>query len=201
MEPRVRYGPTGSATQRQPGWAGGWVWPVGNGLPLRVGSSALSSQSGQRPGSSGSHWSIAAGPLVNLALVPRLGGRGAAWATVLTELMPAIDACLARGSSASARVTFAAAIDEGQVLVRIRGSEGSRNECIVNASGRVSVFEPLSDVDRRAGEGDPEFVRGESQPRGGNCRSVEAVTQRIPPASEGDEEQMLHLGWLVRRTC
>jgi hypothetical protein len=128
-------------------------------------------------------------------------GERPTWASVLPELIPAIDACLARASSPTARITFAAAIDEGQVSVRMRGSDGSRNECIADASGRVSVFEPLSDVDRRSGEGDPEFVRGESQPRPGNCRSVEAVTVRVPSDDEEAEDEIVHLGWLIRRTC
>jgi len=114
------------------------------------------------------------------------------WASVLPELIPAIDACLARVTSRPARVTFATALDEGQVSVRIRDADGARRECIAGASGaNVAVFEPIADLDRRAGEGDPEFQRGASEPRGGNCRAVE-------PALARDGE---HLGWLIRRSC
>lgn len=117
---------------------------------------------------------------------------GSTWASVLPELLPAIDACLARVSSRPARVTFASSIDEGQVSVRIRESDGSRNDCIVAASGgEVAVYEPVSDLDRRSGEGDPEFQRGATQPRVTSCRTVEAATGR-------DGEQM---GWLIRRSC
>jgi uncharacterized membrane protein len=119
-------------------------------------------------------------------------GERPTWASVLPELIPAIDACLGRVTSRPARVTFAAAIDEGAVSVRVREADGSRNECIADqGGGRVTVFETLSDIDRRSGEGDPEFLRGESQPRVVNCRVVEAVTDR---AGE-------HLGWLIRRSC
>ena len=119
-------------------------------------------------------------------------GARVTWASVLPELIPAIDACMARVTARPARVTFATSLDEGQVSVRLRDAEGSRRECIASASGaEVAVFEPISDVDRRAGEGDPEFQRGGSEPRGGECRSVE-------PAIGRNGEQ---LGWLVRRSC
>lgn len=119
-------------------------------------------------------------------------GARATWASLLPELIPAIDACLARAESRPARVTFASSLDEGQVLVRLRESNGSRRECIAAAGGGdIAVFEPVSDLDRRAGEGDPEFQRGSAPPRAENCRSVEAATNR---AGE-------HLGWLIRRSC
>jgi uncharacterized membrane protein len=119
------------------------------------------------------------------------GARGS-WASVLPELLPAIDACLARVSARPARVTFATAIDEGQVSVRLRDADGARRECIVGAGGgEIAVYEPISDVDRRAGEGDPEFQRSGSAPRASECRAVEPATGR------GGEQ----LGWLVRRSC
>jgi hypothetical protein len=119
-------------------------------------------------------------------------GARATWASVLPELMPAIDACLARVSARPARVTFAGSIDEGQVSVRIREADGSRRECIADASGaRVALYEPVSDLDRRSGEGDPEFQRGEARPRTETCRTAE-------PALGRDGEQ---LGWLIRRSC
>lgn len=116
-------------------------------------------------------------------------GARSTWASVLPELIPAIDACLARVTARPARVTFASTLDEGQVSVRIRDSEGARRECITTGAD-VSVFEPVSDLDRRAGEGDPEFQRGGNEPRAGECRTVEAVS--------GNGEQ---LGWLIRRSC
>lgn len=119
-------------------------------------------------------------------------GARASWASVLPELVPAIDACVARVSARPARVTFATALDEGQVSVRLRDADGVRRECIVNAAGgEIAVFEPISDVDRRAGEGDPEFQRGGAEPRARECRAVE------PAAGRGGEQ----LGWLIRRSC
>ena len=52
------------------------------------------------------------------------------WASVLPELMPAIDACLARVTEPPARVTFATAIDDADVSVRVREADGSRRECV-----------------------------------------------------------------------
>ncbi len=118
-------------------------------------------------------------------------GERPTWASVLPDLIPAIDACLARATNRSTRVTFAAAIDDGAVSVRLRGADGARNECIADSTGQVTVFETLSDLDRRNGEGDPEFVRAGAEPRAANCRTVEPA---LGPAGE-------ELGWLIRRSC
>ncbi|MDX2277778.1 MAG: hypothetical protein NW206_20185 [Hyphomonadaceae bacterium] len=116
-------------------------------------------------------------------------GERPTWASVLPELMPAIDVCLQRARSRPARVTFASAIDEGQVSVRIRESNSSRYECIADAGGgAATVYEPLSDIDRRSGEGDPEFQRGGSRP-GSSC-----VTEAV--GREGET-----LGWLIADRC
>lgn len=113
------------------------------------------------------------------------------WASVLPELLPAIDACLMRATERPARVTTASALDEGLVSVRIREADGGRRECIAAYDGSsVSVYESVSDLDRRAGEGDPEFQRGSAAPRTENCRSAE-------PALVGGEQ----IGWLISRTC
>lgn len=119
-------------------------------------------------------------------------GERPTWASVLPELLPAIDACLARVSARPARITTASALDEGVVSVRIREADGSRRECIASAVGdQVQAYEPVSDLDRRAGESDPEFQRGEARPQAEQCRSVE-------PAMTPSGEQ---IGWLVRRSC
>jgi hypothetical protein len=117
-------------------------------------------------------------------------GERPTWASVLPELMPAINTCAARAASTPVRVTFASALDEGEVLVRVREANGSRRECIFTG-GEVSVYEPLSDDDRRNVEGDPEFQPGGARPAARNCRAVEAATDR-------DGAQ---LGWLIRHSC
>lgn len=117
-------------------------------------------------------------------------GERPTWASVLPELIPAIDVCLARAASHPVRITFASALDGGEVSVRMREANGSRHECITSG-GEIVVYETLSDIDRRGGEGDPEFQRGGAQPRAQNCREVEPAVDR---AGE-------HLGWLIRRSC
>lgn len=117
-------------------------------------------------------------------------GERPTWASVLPVLMPAIGVCTARASSRPARVTFASELDGGEVLVRIREANGSRRECIVT-DGAVSVYEPLSDDDRRNGEGEPEFQPGDARPGARNCRSVEPAVDRSGA----------HLGWLIRNSC
>ena len=116
-------------------------------------------------------------------------GERPTWASVLPELIAAIDACLGRVSSRPARITFATALDEGQVSVRMREADGSRRECVADSAGSaVAVYEPVSDLDRRTGEGDPEFQRGGEQPRGA-C---------VVAANDRDGET---LGWLINRSC
>jgi len=112
------------------------------------------------------------------------------WASVLPELIPAIDACLVRATSRPVRITHATELGGGDVSVRLREANGSRHDCIVNA-GQIAVYETLSDLDRRSGEGEPEFQRGAATPRAQNCRSAE------PAVSRSGEQ----LGWLIRRSC
>lgn len=114
------------------------------------------------------------------------------WASVLPELIPAIDVCAARANARPARVTFAAAMDEGEVSVRLREADGARRECVAAATGaEVRVYEPISDLDRRPGESDPEFQRGAAEPRAQTCRTAERATGRDGAV----------LGWLIRRSC
>ena len=115
------------------------------------------------------------------------------WAAVLDELLPAIDACLARAESRPARITQASLLGEGQVSVRLREADGGRHGCVAAVDGaRVDAFDPLLDTDRLSGEGDPEFLRTPGPaPRASNCRTV---SEARSPSGEA-------LGWLIRRTC
>jgi uncharacterized membrane protein len=110
------------------------------------------------------------------------------WASVLPELIPAIDACLARVRARPARVTFATSMDDAGVAVRVREADGARHECVAGAGGgEAAVYETLSDIDRRPGEGDPEFQRGGAQPR--------------PCAEAAMGRDGARLGWLIPRGC
>lgn len=109
------------------------------------------------------------------------------WASVLPELLPAIDACLARVRSPQARVTFASALEDGEVSVRIREADGTRQVC--TSGGNGVQLESLSDLDTAPGEGDPEFLRGAEPPRRTAC------------AEQALDRSGAVVGWLIRRRC
>jgi uncharacterized membrane protein len=117
-------------------------------------------------------------------------GERPTWASVLPELLPAVDACVARASAPPVRVTFAAELGEGEISVRMREANGSRHECITSG-GEVALYETLSDVDRLTGEGEPEFQRGGAAPPAGRCRAAE------PALDRGGEQ----IGWFLRNRC
>jgi hypothetical protein len=131
------------------------------------------------------------------------------WASVLTELMPAIDACLRRVDARPARVTTASELGEGQVSVRLRQADGGRYGCVASADGsRVIAYDPLLDSDHLYGESDPEFLRAPATPpSAGSCRSVTEVTSPAPPPAAPDKSGQIEerppatIGWLIRRTC
>jgi uncharacterized membrane protein len=109
------------------------------------------------------------------------------WASVLPDLMPAIDACLQRVNARPARVTFASALEDGETSVRIRENDGTRRVCTVGSEG--VRYEPISDIDTAPGEGDPEFQRGPEPPARAQCS--EQALDRAGAA----------IGWLIRRRC
>ena len=124
------------------------------------------------------------------------GGERPTWASFIGDLLPAIDACLARAQSKPARVTMASALPDDVVSVRMRERDGGRQACVEAADGsRVDAYDSILDTDRLPGEGDPEFVRAASQdaapPSDQRCRTV---------SESRSADGLLH-GWLVRRSC
>ncbi len=114
------------------------------------------------------------------------------WATDLSQLLPAIDACLARVQARPGRVTIAYVNDEGQAAVRLLEADGGRSECLVSPDGAtVAGVEPLADRDVFRGERDPLFTRTPSSPPPASCYSNEEVK-----GSAGAT-----MGWLSRKTC
>lgn len=109
------------------------------------------------------------------------------WASVLPDLLPSIDACLARVNAQQARVTFASTLEDNEVSVRIREADGTRQVCIAGSDG--ARLESLSDLDTAPGEGDPEFLRGPEPPPRATC--VEQALDRSGAVA----------GWLIRRRC
>ncbi len=114
------------------------------------------------------------------------------WATDLSQLLPAIDACLARVQARPGRVTIAYVNDEGQAAVRLLEADGGRSECLVSPDGAtVAGVEPLADRDVFRGERDPLFTRAPASPPPASCYSNEEVK-----GSSGAT-----MGWLSRKTC
>jgi hypothetical protein len=106
------------------------------------------------------------------------------WDERLTDMLPAIDACIAKAPE-NRTVTYAAP-DHAGLLVRIDGEEGEL-DCRVDADGsnaRISRSDPELIV---AGDGEAIFVRGPGENPGGECYEAPEVRD----ASGG------LLGWML----
>jgi uncharacterized membrane protein len=116
------------------------------------------------------------------------------WAAKLDELIPAIDACLARAENKPAQVTMAYA-EDADISVRLLDAEGGRYECkTAPAGGAVKYWDTLADRNVMQGERDPLFTRAPAPaPKASKegCQKSEAVK-----ADDGRD-----LGWLTRSTC
>jgi uncharacterized membrane protein len=120
------------------------------------------------------------------------GARARGWAVDLSQLLPAIDACIARASARPARVTIAYVNEEGQAAVRLLEADGGRSECLSSLDGAaIASFEPLADRDVFRGERDPMFTRAPANAPAGSCTTSEEVK-----GSGGAT-----LGWLSRKSC
>lgn len=120
------------------------------------------------------------------------GTRARGWAVDLSQLLPAIDACIARASARPARVTIAYVNEEGQAAVRLLEADGGRSECLSSLDGaRIASFEPLADRDVFRGERDPMFTRAPAAAPSNSCLASEEVK-----GSGGAT-----LGWLSRKSC
>jgi uncharacterized membrane protein len=116
------------------------------------------------------------------------------WAARITDVLPAIDSCLARIDNKPGRVTIAYLLDNGRASVRLVDAQGGRYECSVNSKGgQVDDWGALSDRDVMQGEGDPIFSRAPTPapaPKKPCAKSVEAK------APDGRV-----LGWLTQADC
>jgi uncharacterized membrane protein len=118
------------------------------------------------------------------------------WADNLADLIPAIDACLARAENKPARVTIAYAEEEGKLIsVRLLDAEGGRYECkTAPAGGTVQYWDTLADRNVLQGERDPMFTRAP----GAAAKGGKDGCQKSDPAKAPDGQE---LGWLTRSTC
>ncbi len=85
--------------------------------------------------------------------------QSANWAAKIEELIPAIDACLAKVDNKPARVTIAYAEDD-KISVRLLDAEGGRYECkTASTGGPVQYWDTIADRNVLQGERDPLFTR------------------------------------------
>jgi putative lipoprotein len=115
------------------------------------------------------------------------------WSRFLSELMPAIDACLRAPAGDLPRVVKAWPMSRGMVGVRLQNIDGGRHQCIAPADGsavaRVELLEAAAG--RLPGEGNPIFTPAEGAYPGAACFGHERVE---------DGAGRFH-GWLSARIC
>ncbi|MGE3302948.1 MAG: hypothetical protein AB7M12_07515 [Hyphomonadaceae bacterium] len=113
------------------------------------------------------------------------------WIARIAELLPAIDACLARVDNKPAGVTIAYVNGE-QTSVRLLDAEGGRYECSApNGGGAVDYWGSLADRDVLQGERDPLFVRAPAPAPKGPCVHNEAAKNAAGGA----------IGWYSTTSC
>lgn len=110
--------------------------------------------------------------------------QGPPWTDHLSDLMPALRACLA--GQQGAMVVMAWPMNHGLALARLRQPDGARQDCVADlGTGRVERRDPVPADSHMPGEGLRAFML--------ERRCVDA--QRID-APDGRE-----LGWLAYQAC
>ena len=115
------------------------------------------------------------------------------WSRMLMEMLPAIDACLARTPGASPYVTKAWSMNRGMVGVRTRNATVGWFECIAQSDGKViDQFGPVqSGAPPVPGEETVLYTPAAYAPPSGNCFTHE----RVMDAGGG------HIGGLSTNEC
>lgn len=99
-----------------------------------------------------------------------------AWETRLTEMLPYIDACIAK-SPQTRTVSYAGPLDEESVVVRLGGAAGEF-QCTVPMADPVASNAVIFRDDETVafeGEGSALFVRGPGDNPGGECYAAPEV--------------------------
>jgi len=118
----------------------------------------------------------ACGETATKADAPVVAEPPAAWETRLTEMLPYIDACIAR-SPETRTVSYAGMLDSESVVVRIGGAAGEF-QCTVPMADPVAANAVVARDDETLtfeGEGSALFVRGPGENPGGECYEAEEV--------------------------
>jgi uncharacterized membrane protein/invasion protein IalB len=115
------------------------------------------------------------------------------WSRFLLELLPGIDACLARTPGGAPYTTKAWPMNQGLVGVRTRNAVAGWFECVAQYDGRsVQRFEAVTaEAGPLPGEGYVLYTPASGQPLAGNCWQHERVVDFSGTA----------LGWLSTNGC
>lgn len=115
------------------------------------------------------------------------------WAAELSELLPAIEACLQDSGVVAIGVTKAWPIAEGLTGVRLLAAGGERSDCVAVADGSgVVLTEKVWTVSQLSGERSPLFTPAAGErPVGSQCLAVSV-------ARDGAGEEV---GWLSYDVC
>lgn len=106
---------------------------------------------------------------------PLVGCAFVRWDWRLTELLPAIDACISRSPN-TRRVTYAAQEGDGRVLVRLQGAQIAPIDCRASLTPGAPIIITQADANLRiAGEADAIFVRAPGENPGGECYEAPEV--------------------------
>jgi hypothetical protein len=100
----------------------------------------------------------------------------AAWETRLTEMLPYIDACIAK-SPETRWIAYAGLLDDQLVAVRLGGAPG-QFVCTVPMADPIAanaMIVPDDESTAFEGEGSAIFVRGPGENPGGECYEAEEV--------------------------
>ena len=99
-----------------------------------------------------------------------------AWETRLSEMLPYIDACIAK-SPETRWVSYAGLLNDREVAVRLGGAPGEF-VCTVptdEPSAANAAIVPDDENEAFAGEGSATFVRGPGENPGGECYEAQVV--------------------------
>ena len=100
----------------------------------------------------------------------------AAWETRLTEMLPYIDACIAK-SPETRTVSYAGLLDDESAVVRLGGAVGEF-QCMVPMADPAAANAVIVQDDETVtfeGEGSALFVRGPGENPGGECYEAPEV--------------------------
>jgi len=118
----------------------------------------------------------ACGETTTTAEAPAPAATPVAWETRLTEMLPYIDACIAK-SPETRWVSYAGLLDDESVVVRIGGAAGEF-QCTVSTADPSAANAVIAMDDETVafeGEGSAIFVRGPGENPGGECYQADEV--------------------------